>query len=492
MRLITGPEWRGLGLAALAGVGAASGQAPLNLWFVSIPALFCIFWLARRAGSTAQVAWIGWGAGLGYFAAALNWIIEPFLVDIARHGWMAPFALFFLSGGLALLWALAFWVSARFFAASIPALILLWTGAEMLRGVLFTGFPWALIGHVWIDTPVRMIAAILGPHALTLLALLVAGLPLFFHRRWLGGALSLILVSLSFGYGALILSSTEVTTSGQSARLVQPNAPQRDKWDPAKIPEFFGRLVTMTAEPGEVDMIVWPESALAWRLDRAEDPLSYMREAANGTPLIFGANDFVGNTYRNALAMLGPDGTLGEPYYKHHLVPFGEYVPFASVLSAIGIRRMTAVEGGGFEPGTGPELIDIPGFGLALPLICYELIFPRNLRTPDRPNVILQITNDAWFGNLTGPYQHLAQARLRAVEQGLPVLRSANTGVSAVIDPMGRVLKTVPLNETGYIDHAIPSPLAATIYARSGDLPILIFLLVALAGFFVTGRRNSD
>ena len=398
----------------------------------------------------------------------------------------------FWAGGLALLWALALWISARLFPGKVAAVILLWTGAEMLRGVLFTGFPWALVGHIWVDTPVRMVSALIGPHGLTLLALVIAGLPLVFRHRWVGGALSLSVLVVAFGYGSLTVSSTQVTASGKTVRLIQPNAPQHEKWDPEKIPEIFGRLVTMTSEPGDIDLIVWPESALAWRLDRAEDPLEFMREAAKGKPLLFGVNDYVDATFRNALAMIEPDGALSEPYHKHHLVPFGEYVPMASVLSALGFRRMTAVEGGGFASGDGPRLIDVEGFGLVLPLICYELIFPRHLRTSARPKAILQVTNDAWFGNLTGPYQHLAQARLRAVEQGLPVLRAANTGVSGVIDPLGRVIKAAPLNETGYIDHAVPAPIPPTIYAQVGDWPVLFAIFAALAGLFVLRPRESD
>ncbi len=486
------PDTRALGLAVIAGVVAATGQAPLNFWFLSIPGFCAVLWLARHADASWNVARIGWGAGFGYFAASLSWIVEPFLVDIPRHGWMAPFALVLLSGGLALLWAAAFWLAARFFQARILALILLWTATEALRGVLFTGFPWALVGHIWIDTPVRMLSSVTGPHGLTLLTLLIAGLPFVVRRRWIGGAASLSLLVVAFGYGALTLSATDVAPSGKTARLVQPNAPQHQKWDPEMIPEFFGRLIQMTGEEGDVDVVVWPESALAWRLDRAEDALGFMQEAASGRPLVFGVNDFVDGTYRNALSVMDPDGTLGAPYHKHHLVPFGEYVPFAEILSSIGIRRMTAVEGGGFAPGPGPTLIDIPGIGPALPLICYELIFPRHLRTETRPNLILQITNDAWFGNLTGPYQHLAQARLRAVEQGLPVLRSANTGVSAVIDPLGRILRSAPLNETGYLDEAIPAPLLPTIYTRTGDMPVLLLLVVALGSLAALGRNKKD
>lgn len=285
---------------------------------------------------------------------------------------------------------------------------------------------------------------------------------------------------------------TEPTFGDKTIRLVQPNAEQHLKWDPRMTPVFYQRLLALSREPAEKvpDLIVWPETALAQRLDRAEQALDMMADAAAGVPMVFGVNNLVEARYRNTLAVMGSDGTIETEYYKHHLVPFGEYLPLGALLARLGVFGLSERGGLGFGSGPGPRLIDLPGIGTALPLICYELIFPRNLRGVDRPDLILQITNDAWFGKISGPFQHLAQARLRAVEQGLPLLRAANTGVSAAIGPKGQVTALLGLGETGYLDAALPMPLPPTLYARAGDWPIRI-LLLSLFAFAIVGRKKA-
>lgn len=484
--------WRSLAVSALIGAAAAFGNAPWNAWYLSLAALVFLFWRLSRTEGAAHGAIHVWAFGAGYFACALSWIVEPFLVDVPRHGWMAPFAITFLSVGLASLWAAAIFAARKAVPGHMIAMsILALTGAEMLRGVLFTGFPWAMIGHIWIDTPVRTLATLGGAPGLTFLTLLIAGLPFVWQRRWIGGAVSLALAVTAFGYGALVLSGAGVTASDKRVRIVQPNALQHQKWDPAMMPVFFSRLVEATAAPGDVDLVLWPESALGARLDRAGDALQVMTRAAQGTPVVFGVNDFVTGRYFNAAAVLDTDGRVSTPYHKHHLVPFGEYIPLAFLLDALGIGKLTETGGSGFASGPGPEVLDLPGIGPGLPLICYELVFARNLRLETRPRVILHMTNDAWFGQVSGPYQHLAQARLRAVEQGLPVLRAANTGISAVIDPVGRVLASLPLGDQGYLDHALPNTLAQPIYARFGDRPLLILLIVSGFGFAAHAARQK-
>ncbi len=487
------PSWRALALIFVVGAVAGLGQAPWDAWYLSLPAFSFAFWRASAAPTARYAAWTGWVFGAGHFTLALSWIIEPFLVDIIRHGWMAPFAIALLAGGLALFWGLAFWLAARFSPRNIAvSLIAVWTLTEMLRGVVFTGFPWAMPGHIWIDTPVRLLATWAGAPGLTLLTFLIAGLPFVWHRGWIGGSVSLGLGVMAFGYGALSLGSAQVVPTDKIVRLVQPNAVQHQKWDPEMIPTFFSRLVEATGADGDPDLILWPESALAWRLDRAERPLEIMAAQARGKTLVFGVNDLVDGAYRNALVVMGPDGTLGEPYHKHHLTPFGEYIPLGELAGDLGIRGLAARDGGGFATGPGPELIDLPGIGKAMPLICYEMIFPRHLRSEERPQVILHITNDAWFGEVSGPYQHLAQARLRATEQGLPLLRAANTGVSAVIDPMGRILAELPLGAEGYVDYTLPAPLAQPRYPRIGDWPLGLLLAVAFLGTLARGRAAKD
>jgi len=407
-------RWATALAAFVLGATAALGQAPWNLWWVSLPAFAAIFLLLRAASTWQRAAWVGWTAGAGYFALALFWIIEPFLVDIPRHGWMAPFALFFVSTGFALFWALAFglahWRGKQ--ARQVPFAVLLLCAAELTRGVILTGFPWAMIGHIWTDHPVLQLASLGGAGLLTLFTLTAAALPIMVPRPALGVACAAVILAGGWGYGASVLAQPNAPTTQKTVRLIQPNATQHLKWDPAYAGVFFERLLAMTREPSDtkIDLIVWPETALATRLDQAAIAIAAIADAAQGVPVVFGGNDVVDGTYRNALVSLDTAGQRAESYYKHHLVPFGEYVPFGDLLARFGINGLAARDGAGYGAGPGP---------------CYELIFPRHLHTQERPEFILQITNDAWFGNISGPYQHLAQAQLRAVEQGIGVVRAA-------------------------------------------------------------------
>ena len=446
--ILTPPKrrWPLAATSFVLGSAAALGLAPFELWQLTLLGFAGGFWLLSAAATLRGAVWTGWTFGTGYFAVALFWIVEPFLVDIPRHGWMAPFALLFISTGFALFWAAAFWIAAWVGTGwqRLLAAVLTLTLAELARGVVLTGFPWALIGHVWVGHDVMQLAAWGGAGLLTAFTLFVAALPWLF-RSHVGGALAaLALLGGGWAMGAVRLAQVEAPMRDAVVRVIQPNAPQHLKWDPAHVSTFFNRQIAMSAEPADAPLaaIVWPETSLTTPLGFAGELLPLMDEVAGDVPLIFGANDVVEGAYRNAFAILDGAGFPLEVYHKHHLVPFGEYIPLGELLGGLGLRGLAARDGGGFASGPGPRLLEVEGLGKVLPLICYELIFPRHLRTETRPDVIVQITNDAWFGNISGPYQHLAQARLRAVEQGIGVIRSANTGVSAVIDAMGRVTKS--------------------------------------------------
>ncbi|MFY0690427.1 MAG: apolipoprotein N-acyltransferase [Paracoccaceae bacterium] len=469
-------------LFAAAGLLAAAGQAPVSLWWLGLAGFVLAFYFFDRTRSAGAAAWLGWCFGAGYFAGALFWIVEPFLVDVARHGWMAPFALVFLSGGLALIWAAAFGFAARFPPGLRGlGLLVLWCAAEMLRTVLFTGFPWALAGYIWTDHPMLQLAALGGPHLLTFVTFTIAGLP-FVIRPVPGTVAALVFLGAGWLWGLAALGEDPPALTGKTARLIQPNAAQNLKWKRDMVPVFLQRQLDLTASPAAAppDLVIWPETAIAYRLSLAGPVLGEISAAAKGVPVILGANDVVDEAYRNTLAVLDGTGAVQSVYHKHHLVPFGEYVPFGDVLRQFGINGLAARDGAGYAAGPGPQLIDIPGIGRALPLICYEVIFPRNFRTETRPDLMIQITNDAWFGNLSGPYQHLAQARVRAVEQGLPLIRVANTGVSAVIGPQGRVLAQTALNEAALLDAPVPAARPATLYALYGDMPMQALLGVLL------------
>ncbi|WP_420858447.1 apolipoprotein N-acyltransferase [Marivivens marinus] len=484
--------WRRLAAFAVLGAVAALGQAPWGLWWLTLPALAAAVVWMRPTGWGA--AWDGWALGTGYFGTALHWIVFPFFVEPDIHGWMAPFAVVFMAAGLALFWALASGIAARFRMGRAGVLALL-AGAEVCRAYIFTGFPWANIGHIWIDTPLAQLAAIAGPHGLILLTtLLVWGLTtLWDGRRVIGGA-----VVLGGAVAAFALSPGAAPAPDASApvvRLVQPNAPQDEKWDPDLLPVFYNRLITATGQGQPPALVVWPETAIPYLMEYADPIFSEVGEAARGAPVILGLNRRDGARYYNALAVLGLGGEVRSIYDKRHLVPFGEYIPFGEVIGRFGLRGLAASEGGGFSKGQGVPRILLPGLGQAVPLICYEGIFAEEVRAAviagDRPRLLVLITNDAWFGPGTGPRQHLAQARLRAIETGLPMVRVANTGVSAMIDGRGRITDSLPMNVDGWIDAPLPADLGPTPYLSWGDIPALLLLILAISGVILGQRRFS-
>jgi apolipoprotein N-acyltransferase len=258
---------------------------------------------------------------------------------------------------------------------------------------------------------------------------------------------------------------------------------------------FLDRQMEQTAQPAALplDLIVWPETAIPFLLDRSGPLFEDIAVLSDGVPVAAGIQREDGLRFFNSLAVADRAGQVFAVYDKWHLVPFGEYVPFGDALSTFGISAFAAREGNGYSAGPGARVLDLGSAGKVLPLICYEAVFPQDLRAaPERADWILQVTNDGWFGNVSGPYQHLAQARLRAIEQGLPLLRAANTGITAVIDAKGRMLRSLPLNTVGVIDTAVPAALAPTVYARTGDLPATILIAIGLFVFVGYRQRLSD
>lgn len=495
----------------LSGAVLATGHPPLALPWLAILGLVVGIWAVAAAPGVRSAAVRGWLLGLGHFAGSLFWIVEPFLVDVARHGWMAPFALLFLSAGLAFFWGVAAAVSARLaarLAAGQGRRALLFAlglaAAEGVRAHVLTGFPWASIGHVWIGAAQAQMAALTGPAGLTLVTCLAAALPAAFgaQRAALGAMLGAALLSVPAGYGLVRLGlsdhGTEDVGGAPMVRLIQPNAPQHQKWHPAYARGFLERAIALTGEreagvPAP-DLVVWPETSVPVVLHAAGPELARISAAAGNVPVVVGIHrwDTASETGRNALAVLGPGGGAMDVYDKHHLVPFGEYIPLAHLLPRLGLRGL-AERAGGFGAGPGPRLVSLgAGIGTALPLICYEAIFAHEVRAaPARPRMLLQITNDAWFGALAGPQQHLAQARLRAIEQGLPMLRAANTGISAVIDAHGRVVRSLPLGVAGRVDAPLPAALPPTVYARFGGWPVNI-LWMALVIICLKVKRQKE
>lgn len=477
----------------------ALGQAPFGLWPLALLGLGGLVWQLGRAATPKAAAWTAWRCGAAYFAVTLHWIVEPFLVDVARHGWMAPFALVFMSGGLALFWSAAGAASGalRPGLARGMGFALTLSLAELARSYVFTGFPWALIGTIWIDTPLAQTTALWGLHGLGFLTLACVALGVWpahlgarsrgaLIRSALLGAGGLVLLA---GVGLLRPGAPEIAADAPVVRLIQPNAAQHLKWDPEMIPLFYARQLDLTARAAQGPapaLVVWPETAIAYRLDRAAPLLAQIAETAGGTPVVLGAIRSTPAGATNALAVLDEEGKPAQIYDKAHLVPFGEYVPFGDLAARFGIRGLAVAEGGGFAAGPAPALLDMGDLGRALPLICYEAIFPNFGRTlAPQADWMLQITNDAWFGQFAGPQQHLVLAQFRAIERGMPVVRVANTGISTVIDATGAFGDALPLGVAGSLDVALPEKLPLPVYARFGDLFLAFAMIVSLSGLIL-------
>jgi apolipoprotein N-acyltransferase len=489
--------WHRLVLAVGCGAVAALGQAPLGLWWATLAGLVGLIWLLASVSGLRAAFWLGLAAGTGHFALALSWIVEPFLIDFARHGWMAPFALALMSGGLGLFWAAAAALAVRM---PVPTLgfIAFFSALEWLRGVVLTGFPWAMVGHVWIGTPLDQLAAVLGPSGLTLITLAAAALPVLWRGR--GAVAVVVLLGVVAGFGLWRLAQPLPEGRDFTLRLVQPNAEQSAKWEAALAREFLDRLLSLTAKDTPADLTIWPETAVPYMLEYAPEVAGMVTEASQGRPVALGIQREAAGRFYNSLRVLEGAGTEPDTgsvieralYDKHHLVPFGEYIPFGDLAYRwFGISAFAAQAGATYSAGPGPVVLDLGTFGKVLPLICYEAVFPRDINAAeDRANWMLQITNDAWFGIWTGPFQHFAQARLRAVEQGLPLVRVANTGVTAVIDARGRVQEQLPFGVMAAMDARVPGALPPTPYVRFGDGPVLL-LLAGLALIALRRRRPT-
>lgn len=490
-------------LAFLAGGIAALGLAPFNIVLATPLGFAGLMFFACQAATPRSVAAVGFWGGFGYFLVALHWIVEPFLVYAAQEGWMAPFALFGLSAGLALFVAVPLGATAALrarYALSLPQflalLILALSVGEYARAYLLTGFPWAMVGHALIGSDMRIVAAIMGGHGMGLILLILAAFWAYclVEKKWSVGGLSAIAV---FGVWAFFPASLAPVAAADAPmlRIIQPNAAQDQKWRPEMKAFFNDRIIDLTALPvgnepqARPDLVLYPETVLTSLLENTEIMRRDLAEAAAGGMLFLGVQRLEGEAAFNSLVVVDPEGAVMATYDKHHLVPFGEYMPLQNLAREFGLYGLANRMGLSFSSGAGPQALTLEGgLGRVFPMVCYEAIFPRYIAHVARPDWMFHATNDAWFGQFSGPYQHLALLQLRATEQGLPVLRAANTGVSAVIDARGRVLSALPMGEMGVIDARLPPPLPPTIYARFGDWVYLVMLL-GVSGIFLPWRR---
>lgn len=490
--------------AALLGLGALAAAAlpPTGVLPVLLLAFPPLAWALDHAPDRRAAFGAGFWWSAGWFAVGLYWISHALLTDPVKFGWMIPFAVFGLSSLLAAfngLATLAVHLLPIGRVARIPALAVALTVAEWLRSWVMTGFPWNPVGSVWdISLPVLQFGAlggIWGLSFLTYLAMLAPALLAGPGYRRSVAALTLGLPILLWVGGTIRLARLpEAEAPGIRLRIVQAAVAQANKWKDDQREANLLDHVNLTRGPGfeAITTVIWPETAVSYFLDL--DRLHRQMAAAAVPPgglLLTGAPRVTPRGVEpfriwNSLMAVTGNAEIAAVYDKVHLVPFGEYVPLRGVLP---IAKITH-GGTDFSAGPGPAALDLPGLPEAAPLICYEAIFPGAVVARDRPRPgwIVNVTNDGWFGISSGPHQHLAASRMRSIEEGLPQARAANTGISAVIDPAGRIIARLPLGERGVLDAPLPRALAATPYARFGELIPGLILLIAMGAIFSLRR----
>ena len=507
--------------ALLLGALSAFGFEPWALWPLTLLACAALIALLRVAPTRKQAALLGWCFGLGQFAVGLNWIATAFTYQAAMPVWLGWIAVVLVACYLAVypaLAALGAWhARARPFAL-VLAFAGSWIVAEWLRSWVFTGFPWNPLGAVLVgpfEQPgAARVLPWLGTFALSGLAILLAGLwqiglALFRTDR---RALILLAVPLVIQLGPTLMPPAKDAASRVPYALVQPNIPQADVNDPAKFPQNFARLAQLVppAATGPGALLLWPESGVSDYLRDGYPPAYYLdtfgadpavararlgKIVELGRLMLTGTVDIEfrgGQPYgaRNAVTAIDGAGALTASYSKAHLVPYGEYLPLRALLTPLGLNRLVP---GDFDflAGPGPQTLDLGRFGKAGVQICYEIVFPGHvIDAAHRPDYLFNPSNDGWFGSW-GPPQHLAQARMRAMEEGVPVLRATTTGISAVIDASGVVRQSVPPHASGVLLGLIPKAHAPTLFARTGNLLSLGWAMVLLAASLVALRRRQ-
>jgi apolipoprotein N-acyltransferase len=498
-------------LLFIAGVFSALALPPIYL----LPFLLITFpvWLLllERAATPKRAFVMGWMFGFGYFIAGLYWIAAALFVDIQRYWWILPFAV----GGLPFLmsayWGLAGMAWHYLQWRSWPKLVAFaaaFTVCEYLRGVIFSGFPWNYPGYVWTGfLPMLQSVALFGVVGLTFVTVILATLPYLYitrhyphHRQRRGYTITvLVIVLVMMAWGAGRLSHTaSAAAHAPLIRIVQPNVAQENKWTPSQLQKQRETLWSLSnAKNGSANpaLVIWPETAIAlidtmdvrlWQ-QQIQDRLPQGAMLATGV-LEADMKDNGEPKFYNRLDVFNRQGEASARYAKSHLVPFGEYLPFEKYWPV----KPPAVTAGSFSAGNGMETQKAGTFPSFSPLICYEVIFPDSIADrKNRPDFLLNVTNDAWYGRTTGPFQHLAISQTRAVEQGLPLLRAANTGVSAVIDAQGRKIAMLNLGEMGRLDAPLPQKINATLFARYGLLTLIFMLIVSVAIAFYGQRLQQ-
>ena len=516
-RILVARFWVKAVVACIMGAGSTLAMPPWNLWpllWVSFPSLFL---LLSSAQTKRAAALLGWWFGLGFFATGFAWISNAFFVDRETFAALALPAIGGLAAGFALYVAcvaLAVFVFPPLSKQAMPrATVLhttcriiffaaLWALVEWWRGWFLTGFPWNPIGSIWVALlPLLQSVSVIGVYGLSFLTVVAAtSFSLLVRVQKKRTMFTMIVVChLPLVAGGLLggfylFGSAVDPVPDVKLRLVQPNIAQADKWRPGLRERHLVDQVDMSRNGAEdVTHVLWAETAAPYALNRA--PQAVAAVAAGSPPqgvVITGAPRIVGagkdRQAYNSLYAIDGNGSVVATYDKFHLVPFGEYTPLRSLIPLPQLTGST-----GFSAGPGPQMLTVPGLPPFSPLICYEIIFTGAVTPPgSRPGWLFNLTNDAWFGQSSGPFQHLAAAQLRAVEEGLPVVRVANTGISAVIDGHGRILTALDLGQRGHIDSMLPQALPATVFSQLGQGLFLALALAAAGAAWVLARRMTD
>ncbi len=516
--------WRRALAASLAGALAVFAQAPYDFFaacFVSFPVLVWLLdgaTVEPPAGSLKRLVpafAIGWWFGFGYFAAGLWWIGSALLVEAEEFAWALPLAVLALPAFLAIFYGLATAFARLFWAGDLGRIASLAAGfglAEWLRSVVLTGFPWNPVGYAAMPIPVLMQSvSLVGVTGMNTLAVFVFAMPALLasnrHVRT-GLALAAFLMVAHVGFGYWRLSSEEPPGGSLAVRIVQPSILQTEKWDGNVRDRIFKAMLDLSAQPATADvvkpqLILWPETSVPFLFTERPDALVAIGELlGDGQVLMAGAVRAEGNPgpnnsvrYYNSVIAINDIGEIVDAVDKVHLVPLGEYVPFEDALAGLGITKIVQFPND-FSAGTERHPVGLPNGIRAVPFICYEVIFPGLVgRDTEGSDLIVNVTNDAWFGDTPGPYQHFRQAQIRAAETGRPLIRAANTGISGFIDARGRVSNTLAVNTTGVLDMTVTFPAssgASFMHRWLVGLAILFALAVFACGMRVWQRLRAN
>lgn len=497
--------WRRYGLLYVLGAISTLAFAPLYLLPLLIPGLTALLWCIVTSTSWRSALAAGWWFGFGHFTTGIYWVAIALLTDPDQYAWLIPFAVFGIAAALAIYIALAalvtYVIPIHGITRKMMVFAISWVIAEMLRTYLFTGFPWNLLGYVWTcSLPMMQLAAFTGIWGLSLITVIAASAPATLitsgtkgSLRPLAAALLILAIIGIGGFLRLPAPGTYLPTE-TTLRIIQANISQDHKWKPELRFNTLQRHLNLSRSSSlsHAQLVIWPESAVPYSLVPNADLLRLLKQAipAGGLLLTGGLREEGDKeTYQiwNSLFAIRADGSIADIYDKVHLVPFGEYIPFHKLLPVTKITYGVI----DFSAGKAPETLSlsdtIPSVG---PLICYEAIFPTAIiDKTNRPGWLLNITNDAWFGMSSAPYQHLQMARMRTIEQGIPLIRAANTGISAIIDAYGHINAMLPLGEAGVLEGTLPSALSPTLYYHYGNY--IIIIVISVIGLFLFLTRPS-